>query len=66
MVPGFEKDVWGLDTVTGELRWTFHTVPHPGEFGYETWDRTEGGANCWGGMAMDEQRGIAFITTGSP
>ena len=66
VVPGFEKDVWGLDTVTGELRWTFHTVPHPGEFGYETWDRTEGGANCWGGMAMDEQRGIAFITTGSP
>ena len=67
VVPGFEKDVWGFDAVTGEQRWTFHTVPHPGEFGYETWDRPEGnGANCWGGMAMDEQRGIAFITTGSP
>lgn len=67
VVPGFEKDVWGFDAVTGEQRWTFHTVPQPGEFGYDTWDRTVGnGANCWGGMALDEQRGIAFITTGSP
>lgn len=67
VVPGMEKDVWGFDAVTGEQRWTFHTVPHPGEFGYETWDRTvANGANCWGGMALDEQRGIAFITTGSP
>ena len=67
VVPGFAKDVWGFDVVTGELRWTFHTVPHPGEFGYETWDQTENyAANCWGGMALDEQRGIAFITTGSP
>jgi quinoprotein glucose dehydrogenase len=67
VVPGFEKDVWGFDVATGEQRWTFHTVPHPGEFGYDTWDRTEGySANCWAGMAMDEERGIAFITTGSP
>ena len=41
VVPGFEKDVWGFDVVTGKQRWTFHTVPHPGEFGYDTWDRTE-------------------------
>ena len=67
VVPGFEKDVWAFDAVTGEPRWTFHTVPHAGEYGYETWDRTAANAaNCWGGMAMDEQRGIAFITTGSP
>ena len=66
VVPGFEKDVWAFDAVTGEQRWTFHTVPHEGEFGYETWDRTESNAaNCWGGMALDEQRGIAFINTGS-
>ena len=67
IVPGFEKDVWGFDVVTGKLLWTFHTVPHPGEFGYETWDRTEAyGANCWAGMALDEARGIAYITTGGP
>ncbi len=67
VVPGFEKDVWGFDVVTGKHLWTFHTVPQPGEFGYDTWDRTEPyGANCWAGMAMDETRGIAYITTGGP
>lgn len=67
MVPGFEKDVWGFDVATGKLLWTFHTVPRTGEFGYDTWDRTEDyAANCWAGMALDEARGIAFITTGSP
>ena len=67
VVPGFEKDVWGFDVVTGKLLWTFHTVPHPGEFGYETWDRTESyAANCWMGMALDEVRGIAYISTGGP
>lgn len=67
VVPGFEKDVWGFDVVTGRQLWTFHTVPRPGEFGYDTWDRPEPyAANCWGGMAMDEVRGIAYITTGSP
>jgi glucose dehydrogenase/sugar phosphate isomerase/epimerase len=67
VVPGFEKDVWGFDIVTGRHLWTFHTVPHPGEFGYDTWDHTEPyAANCWAGMAMDEVRGIAYITTGGP
>ncbi len=67
VVPGFEKDVWGFDVVTGKHLWTFHTVPEPGEFGYDTWDRTvEYGANCWGGMAMDDVRGVAYITTGGP
>jgi quinoprotein glucose dehydrogenase len=65
VVPGFEKDVWGFDVVTGKLLWTFHTVPHPGEFGYETWDQTEEyAANCWTGMALDDVRAIAFISTG--
>ncbi|HXJ76617.1 MAG TPA: hypothetical protein VNM37_27420, partial [Candidatus Dormibacteraeota bacterium] len=41
VVPGFEKDVWGFDVVTGRHWWTFHTVPHPGEFGFDTWDHTE-------------------------
>lgn len=67
VVPGFEKDVWGFDVVSGKLLWTFHTVPHKGEFGYETWDLTEEyGANCWSGMAMDDVRGIAYISTGGP
>jgi quinoprotein glucose dehydrogenase len=67
IVPGFEKDVWAFDAVSGEPRWTFHTVPHPGEYGYDTWDKPEAyGANCWGGMALDDTRGIAYITTGSP
>jgi quinoprotein glucose dehydrogenase len=67
VVPGFEKDVWGFDVVTGKLLWTFHTVPHPGEFGYDTWDHTEEyAANCWTGMAMDDVRGIAYISTGGP
>ena len=53
-----------LMSPTGKQLWTFHTVPHPGEFGYDTWDKTETyGANAWAGMALDEQRGIAYITT---
>lgn len=67
VVPGFEKDVWGFDAVTGRHWWTFHTVPQPGEFGHDTWDRPQSyAANCWGGMALDEARGIAYVTTGSP
>jgi len=66
VVAGFEKDVWGFDVTTGKLLWTFHTVPQPGEFGADTWDQPEQyGANAWAGIALDEQRGIAFITTGS-
>ncbi len=54
---------------TGKMAWIFHTIPHPGEFGYETWPEDAwkhvGGANCWAGMAMDEPRGIVFVPTGS-
>ncbi len=67
IVPGFQKDVWGFDVVTGKQLWTFHTVPQPGEFGYETWDQIESyGANVWSGMALDEVRGIAYVVTGGP
>ena len=63
-------DIRAFDTVTGKLVWIFHTVPHPGEFGYETnptdgWLHT-GGANNWGEMSVDVKRGIVFIPTGSP
>lgn len=55
---------------TGEREWIFHTIPHPGEFGYETWPedawKNAGGANAWGGVSLDEERGIVFAATGSP
>jgi quinoprotein glucose dehydrogenase len=54
---------------TGELVWTFHTIPHPGEPGHETWPaeawRRVGGANVWTGMTLDEERGIVFCPVGS-
>ena len=57
------------DTVTGQLRWIFHTIPQRGEFGHETWQFVEGerygGANAWGGITIDEARGWVFAATGS-
>lgn len=62
--------VRAFDIHTGQRRWIFHTIPHPGEFGYDTWPRdawkTAGSANNWGGMTLDEERGMLFIATGSP
>lgn len=66
VLPGYTKDVFGYDVATGNLLWTFHTIPQDGEFGRDTWKEPELGANTWGGMALDEDRGIAVITTGSP
>ena len=55
---------------SGELKWVFHTIPYPGEFGYDTWPegawKRAGGANSWAGMSLDEERGIVFAPTGSP
>ncbi len=54
---------------TGKLEWVFNTIPHPGEFGYDTWPenawKESGGANSWSGMSLDEERGIVYIPTGS-
>jgi quinoprotein glucose dehydrogenase len=54
---------------TGKMAWIFHTIPQPGEVGHETWPagawKFMGGANCWAGMALDEQRGIVYVPTGS-
>jgi quinoprotein glucose dehydrogenase len=54
---------------SGKLEWVFHTIPRPGEFGYDTWPEgaweEAGGANCWAGMSLDEDRGIVYIPTGS-
>jgi len=48
----------------------FSHHPASGEIGYETWPsnawKTVGGANCWGGMTLDRQRGLVFAGTGSP
>src|SRR6266567_4877271 len=53
----------------GKLRWSFHTIPHPGEFGYDTWPKdawkTSGAANNWAGMALDSKTGILYVPTGS-
>jgi quinoprotein glucose dehydrogenase len=63
-------DLRAYDTVTGKLVWTFHTVPHPGEPGYETWPpdawKYVGGTNTWGEISIDEKRGIAYFPLGSP
>jgi quinoprotein glucose dehydrogenase len=63
-------DLRAFDVITGKLVWTFHTVPRPGEFGYETWPRDAykyvGGANTWGELTVDARRGIAYFPTGSP
>src|SRR6201994_752638 len=63
-------DIRAYDVVTGRLVWTFHTVPHPGEIGYETWPKdawkTVGGANAWSGLSLDTKRGIVFVPTASP
>ncbi|MCZ6674025.1 MAG: PQQ-binding-like beta-propeller repeat protein, partial [Verrucomicrobia bacterium] len=62
-------DVRAFDVRTGEIVWSFHTIPHPGEFGYETWPKdawkTAGGANSWAGITLDTERGLAFVPTGS-
>jgi len=60
----------GFDVVTGKLRWVFHTIPQPGEPGYETWPREAykkiGAANNWAGLVADEKRGAVYFGTGSP
>ena len=67
--PAPRGDIRAYDVHTGRLRWSFHTIPRPGEAGYETWPKDAwkitGAANNWSGMAVDESRGIVFAPTGS-
>ena len=64
-------DLRAFNVKTGKLEWTFHTIPYPGEFGYETFppdaykNTYTGAANNWAGMAIDRKRGILFVPTGS-
>ncbi|RDY58832.1 PQQ-binding-like beta-propeller repeat protein [Flagellimonas nanhaiensis] len=65
-------NIMAFNVVTGDVEWVFHTIPHPGEEGYDTWEdknayKSEivGAANNWAGMALDEESGIIYIPTGS-
>jgi len=63
-------DIRAFNVITGKQEWIFHTIPHPGEYGYDTWEDKDawqhlGGANNWSGMSLDEKRGIVFVPTGS-
>jgi quinoprotein glucose dehydrogenase len=68
-LPAPPGDVRAFDVRSGKLRWVFHTIPHPGEFGYDTWPKdawkTSGAANNWAGMSVDLSRGILYVPTGS-
>jgi len=64
-LPAPTGDIRAFDVRTGKLRWSFHTIPHPGETGYDTWPKDawtySGAANNWGGMAVDQKRGILYV-----
>lgn len=68
-LPSAPGDIRAYDVKTGKLRWSFHTIPHPGEFGYDTWPadawKIAGGANAWSGVTLDPKRAMVFAATGS-
>ena len=68
-LPASPGHVRAYDVRSGALRWTFRTIPQPGEPGYDTWPKEAwqyiGGANSWAGMTLDEQRGVVYVPTGS-
>lgn len=69
-LPSAPGDVRAYDVHTGKIRWTFHTIPRPGEPGHETWPpdawKIEGGANAWSGVTVDTALGMVYAATGSP
>jgi len=68
-LPSPPGDIRAYELRSGKLRWSFHTIPRPGEFGYDTWPKDAwqhtGGANNWTGMTVDDARGIVYVPTGS-
>ena len=62
-------DIQAYNIHTGELAWSFHTIPRPGEYGYHTWPEDAwkyiGGANAWSGLSLDTASGIVYVPTGS-
>ncbi|MCI0336388.1 MAG: PQQ-binding-like beta-propeller repeat protein [Acidobacteria bacterium] len=68
-LPAAPGHIRAYDLRTGKMRWIFRTIPHPGEYGYETWPKDAwqyiGGANNWPGLVVDQKRGLVFAPTGS-
>ena len=68
-LPSAPGDIRAFDVHTGRQRWAFHTIPHPGEPGCETWPKDawkySGGANAWSGLSLDGRRGLVYAATGS-
>ena len=68
-LPAAPGDIRAYDVRSGKIRWSFHTIPHPGEFGYGTWPKDawkySRRRNNWAGMSVDEKRGLVFAPTGS-
>ena len=68
-LPASYGDIRAYEVRTGKLRWAFHTIPRPGEFGYDTWPKdswkSTGAANNWTGMTLDRNTGTIYIPTGS-
>jgi quinoprotein glucose dehydrogenase len=68
-LPGSPGHIRAFDVNSGKLRWIFHTIPQPGEFGHDTWPadayKISGGANAWAGITVDVARGLVFAATGS-
>ena len=68
-LPSSPGDIRAYDVITGALRWTFHTIPRPGEYGYQTWSKeaykVSGGTNAWAGLTVDPKLGLVFGATGS-
>ena len=68
-LPGSPGHIRAIDVHTGKVRWIFHTIPKPGEFGYDTWPadayKLAGGANAWAGVTVDAKHAMVFAATGS-
>jgi quinoprotein glucose dehydrogenase len=68
-LPSSPGDIRAYDAMTGEIKWVFHTIPRPGELGYDTWPgeayKVSGGANAWPGLTIDHKRAMVFAATGS-
>ena len=67
---GPAMDVRAWDIRSGKLVWTFHTLPHPGEPGAETWPKdywkSAGTPANWGFGSVDSARGLIFLPIGQP
>jgi glucose dehydrogenase len=69
-LPAAPGDIRAYDARSGKLRWSFHTLPHPGEYGYDTWPKDawtySGNLASWAGMSLDAQRGILYVPVANP